>query len=360
MMKKIIKIGALKIGGGNPVAVQGMVKTPPSDKKTVSLINAMTRAGCRMARIAVPNMREAGFLADVVKKIKIPLIADIHFDWRLAIAASVAGASKIRINPSNIGSARKVADVAASCKDKKIPIRVGANSGSVKTLSHGDKPKTKARKLFNAVSREVATLEKTGFYDIVVSAKAEDVETTIEVNQLLAKLGYPVHIGVTATGAESDGIVKSSIALGSLLREGIGDTIRVSLLAGPVAEINAAYSILAAVGLHKKKINFIACPTCGRCGVDLKSILEKISSRFPDALSGASPASGKTLNVAIMGCEVNGPGEARNADIGLAFTGRKAIYFEKGRIIKTLDRKDSIAFLTGKIKKCLTLNNADC
>ncbi|MBA3066209.1 flavodoxin-dependent (E)-4-hydroxy-3-methylbut-2-enyl-diphosphate synthase [bacterium] len=345
-MKKIVRVGNISIGGGKPVVVQGMVKTPPSDVKTASWINSMADAGCRLVRIAVPNAVEASFLGGLRKKVKVPLVADIHFDWKLAVTAAAAGIDKIRINPSNIGSVRKVREVADVCRERGIPIRVGANSGSVKTLNKGDSPKVKARKLFSAVQKEVGVLEKARFYNIVVSAKAEDVETTIEVNRLLNKLPYPLHMGVTATGLPRDGIIKSSLALGILLREGIGDTIRVSLLADPIMEVKVAYSILSDIGLTKRKINFIACPTCGRCRVNLKAILDEIYGKFPDA----DMPSEKTLNVAVMGCEVNGPGEARNADLGIAFTGEKAVYFEKGKIVKTLSRASAVKFITAKIK----------
>jgi len=349
-MKKIVKIGNVSIGGKNPPAVQGMVKTLPSDKKTIPVIKEMEEAGCRMVRIAVPSADEIKHIPGIKENIRIPLIADIHFDWSLAVKAAAAGVDKIRINPSNIGSSRKVGEIARICRERKIPVRVGSNSGSVKSLNRGDSVKTRARKLFNAVAGEVGILEKAGFKDIVVSAKAEDVPTTIEVNYLLDKLCYPIHIGVTATGTEDAGIIKSSIALGSLLSAGIGNTIRVSLLSDPVSEVKAAYSILSEIGLSKRKINFITCPTCGRCGVDLKSILENIASCFPDRNFEAQ----RTLNVAVMGCEVNGPGEARNADFGIAFAGDKAIYFENGKIIKTLEKKSAAGFLIQKIKQFLT------
>ncbi|MEA2081339.1 MAG: flavodoxin-dependent (E)-4-hydroxy-3-methylbut-2-enyl-diphosphate synthase [Elusimicrobiota bacterium] len=346
-MKKIIKVGNVRMGRGKPVVVQGMVKTTPSDKKTSSWIKAMASAGCRIVRIAVPNADEASYLGRLKKKVKVPLVADIHFDWKLAVMAAAAGIDKIRLNPSNIGASWKVKEVAAVCAERGIPIRVGANSGSVKSLRAGDSPKVKAKKLFNEVVKETAILEKAGFSDMVVSAKAEDVETTLQANRLLNSLPYPLHMGVTATGPLREGIARSAMALGILLREKIGDTIRVSLLDDPVQEVKTAYSILSDIGSIKRKINFIACPTCGRCRVNLKTILEDIESRFPDA---ALPAS-KTLDVAVMGCEVNGPGEARNADLGLAFTGEKAVYFEKGKIVKTLARSAAVKFITEKIQE---------
>ncbi|MCD6413833.1 MAG: flavodoxin-dependent (E)-4-hydroxy-3-methylbut-2-enyl-diphosphate synthase [Elusimicrobia bacterium] len=347
--KKIVRVGNVTLGGKSPPAVQGMVKTKPSSVKTVNWIKKMEDAGCRMVRIAVPDEYEAGFISKIKRKIKIPLIADIHFDWRLALKAVDEGADKIRINPSNIGASWKVREVAKICNDHKIPIRVGANIGSVKEIKKSDSTKIRARKLFNAVAKEVAILEKSGFSEIVVSAKAEDVPTTIEANHLLAKFRYPIHIGVTATGLPEDGIVKSGSALGQLLREGIGDTIRVSLVSDPVYEVKVAYSILSANTDYKSKINFIACPTCGRCKVDLEKILMKIKSHFPDS---SFPCS-RTLDVAVMGCEVNGPGEAKNADIGIAFSGKKVVYFEKGKIKKTLPKKSAISFLTKKIKQFL-------
>ncbi|PKN00008.1 MAG: 4-hydroxy-3-methylbut-2-en-1-yl diphosphate synthase [Elusimicrobia bacterium HGW-Elusimicrobia-2] len=348
-MKKTVKVGDVSMGGGKPVVVQGMVKTAPSDGKTASWINSMAESGCRIVRIAVPNAFEASHLGGLRKKVKVPLVADIHFDWKLAVTAAASGIDKIRINPSNIGSVQKAREVAAVCRERGIPIRVGANSGSVKTLNKGDSPKVKARKLAAAVKKEVSVLEKAGFYNIVVSAKAEDVETTIEVNRILDRLAYPLHMGVTATGPKSSGIIKSAMALGILLREGIGDTIRVSLLSDPVEEVKVAYSILSDIGLIKRKINFMACPTCGRCGVDLRTILDDIMKGFPDADTAAA----KTLNVAVMGCEVNGPGEARNADLGIAFAGQKAVYFEKGKIVKTLKRSEAVKFITKQIKKNL-------
>ncbi|MCD6423397.1 MAG: flavodoxin-dependent (E)-4-hydroxy-3-methylbut-2-enyl-diphosphate synthase [Elusimicrobia bacterium] len=349
-MKKTVKIGNVKIGGKFPPAVQGMVKTLPSSPRTVNWIKKMEEAGCRMVRIAVPDEYEVDFLSKIKKRIKIPLIADIHFNWKLAIKSIEKGIDKVRINPSNIGSVWKVKEIARISKERKVPIRVGANIGSLKEIKKTDSFKIRAKKLFNAVLKEVRILEKAGFYDLVVSAKAEDVFTTIEANHLLSKLPYPLHIGVTATGTLNDGIVKSASALGELLRQGIGDTIRVSLASDPVTEIRVAYSILFENTSYKKKINFIACPTCGRCRVNLKEILEKISSCFPDALTPAK----KTLNVAIMGCEVNGPGEAKNADFGIAFSGKKAVYFERGKVCKVLPREEVIKFIIRKISNLLS------
>ncbi len=328
---KTVKIGSKVIGGGNPVLIQSMTNTKTQDiSGTVKQILTLEDEGCDIVRCAVPDMEAAKALCEIKKNIHIPLVADIHFDHRLAIAAIEAGADKIRINPGNIGSKDRVLEVVKAAKDHKIPIRVGVNSGSLekevlKEYGHVC-PKALAKSAMNSVH----LLEDMDFTDIVVSLKASDVMQCVEANRILAKeCTYPLHIGVTEAGTVFSGNIKSAVGLGILLSEGIGDTLRVSLTGDPVLEIKSALEILKAVKLRKTGIEVVSCPTCGRTEIDLISLAEKVQNLTKDYdLDG--------LKIAVMGCVVNGPGEAKEADLGIAGGKKEGLLIKKGKIIKKM------------------------
>ena len=325
--KKQITVGGVKIGGGAPVTVQSMTNTKTSDvRATAEQINRLTELGCDIARVAVPDMESADAIGEIKKRISIPLVADIHFDHRLAIRAAQAGADKLRINPGNIGDENNVRQVADICKKKGIPIRIGVNGGSVKKellAKHGG--------LTPEVMRESATehillLNKFDFDDICVSVKASSVPLTIESYRLLSeRMDYPLHLGVTEAGTDYMGLVKSSVGIGALLADGIGDTIRVSLTAKPESEISAGLAILRSLGL-REGYELISCPTCGRCKIDLISIAREVEIRL-ESLS-------RDISVAVMGCAVNGPGEVSRADYGIAGGDGEGVIFSKGKILR--------------------------
>jgi len=326
---KVVKVGRVKIGGNNPISIQSMTKTDTRNiKSTVKEIKALERAGCEIVRLAVKNKESARALKAIKKKIHIPLVADIHFDYRLAILSIKNGADKIRINPGNIKNVTEIKEIIKLAKAKKIPIRIGLNSGS---LPRGETFEHLALKYIKLFERE-------NFRDIIISLKSSDVEETIKAYRKLAlRCNYPFHIGVTACGSYNTGIVKSSIGIGVLLLDGIGDTVRVSLTGDPVKEVLSAKSILQASGVRKFQHEVIACPTCGRLQVNLSFILKKVEERLAKRKKVRKP-----LKIAIMGCEVNGPGEAREADIGIAFGKGKGILFKKGRFIKAVKTKNAV------------------
>lgn len=350
-MTKQIKIGNVTIGGGNPVAIQSMTNTKTQDAdKTTAQIEGLRKAGCEIVRVAVKDEADAQALKIIRQAVKIPIVADIHFDFRLAISAIENGADKIRINPGNIGSEEKVRAVADAAKAHRIPIRVGVNGGSLeknmqKNFGSG------AEALAGSAVQSVALLERLGFYDIVVSVKSSDVKTSIEANTILGKTcAYPLHLGITEAGTFRRSLIKSSIGIGSLLAKGIGDTIRVSVTGDPLQEIAAAQDILRALGLRKDYVEIISCPTCGRCEIDLERVVNRIEAYTKDIR--------KPLTVAIMGCVVNGVGEGSNADIGLAGGKDCGVLFENGKILKKVAAKDMEAELirlidqkTGNIEK---------
>lgn len=350
-MTKQIKIGNVTIGGGNPVAIQSMTNTKTQDAdKTTAQIEGLRKAGCEIVRVAVKDEADAQALKIIRQDVKIPIVADIHFDFRLAISAIENGADKIRINPGNIGSEEKVKAVADAAKAHRIPIRVGVNGGSLeknmqKNFGSG------AEALAGSAVQSVALLERLGFYDIVVSVKSSDVKTSIEANTILGKTcAYPLHLGITEAGTFRRSLIKSSIGIGSLLAKGIGDTIRVSVTGDPLQEIAAAQDILRALGLRKDYVEIISCPTCGRCEIDLERVVNRIEAYTKDIR--------KPLTVAIMGCVVNGVGEGSNADIGLAGGKDCGVLFENGKILKKVVAKDMEAELirlidqkTGNIEK---------
>lgn len=343
-LSKTINIGKIKIGGNNPIAVQSMINIPSYDiEKSIMQAAELKQAGCEILRIAIPNMEAVALIDKIKSKVDIPLVADIHFDYKLALEAIAAGIDKIRINPGNIGSEDKIKEIAKACNLNKIPIRIGVNSGSIEKhiLKKYDSPSAEAMAesaLYNA-----SLLEKYDFNDIIISIKASDVYRTVEANRLVAsKCYYPLHLGVTESGTEKSGIVKSSIGIGSLLLDGIGDTIRVSLTASPVKEIETGFEILKSLELRKSGIRFTSCPTCGRTRINLIKIAEEVENKLKNY-----PAD---MKVAIMGCVVNGPGEAKDADIGITGADGMGIIFKKGKIIKKVPENDLVEELIKEIK----------
>ena len=327
-MTKQILVGGVPIGGGAPVVIQSMLNTKTTDVEgSLKQIRQLASAGCQIARLAVPNMEAARSFADICKDSPLPLVADIHFDYRLAIAAAEGGASKIRINPGNIGGEDRVKAVVEVCKDKHIPIRIGVNGGSLdkRLLEKYGHPTAEA--LVESAFEHLELLEKQGFYDTCVSMKSSTVPTMVAAARLFrAKCDYPLHIGVT--GPVRQGLIKSAMGIGALLLDGIGDTIRVSLTDDPVQEVYAARDILKAAGLRKDGVNIVSCPTCGRTRIDLIGLVNRVD----EALKNCE----KPITVAVMGCVVNGPGEAREADIGIAGGDGWGMIFEKGVQVEKL------------------------
>ncbi len=331
-----VSLGGVSIGGDSPVTVQSMTNTDTMDfAKTLAQVRALESAGCDIVRIAVPTEESASVFTYLKNSgVVIPLVADIHFDYRIALAAVSAGADKIRINPGNIGDKQRVKEVADACRKRGLPIRIGVNSGSVekKLLEKYGSPTAEA--LAESALSEAATLEELGFNDIVLSIKSSDVVTMVEATRIVAsKCDYPLHLGVTEAGPAYDGIIKNCAGIGALLCSGVGDTVRVSLTADPVEEVRAGKKLLSALGLSKKGgINVISCPTCGRTRIPLISIAEEYQDRIKDL-----DTNGKSITVAIMGCAVNGPGEAREADFGIAGGDGFGVFFRHGVICGKID-----------------------
>lgn len=319
-----ISVGGIKVGGGAPVTVQSMTNTDTADAvATAAQINALTAAGCEIVRSSVYNMACAKALREIKSKISIPLVADIHFDYRLAIAAIENGADKLRFNPGNIGGEDRVRSLVACAKEHRVPIRIGVNAGSLEAELKQKFAGNTVQAMAESALRHVRILEREGFEEIVLSLKASDVRTTVEAYREISRLvDYPLHVGVTETGDKQSGIIKSAAGIGALLLEGIGDTIRVSLTDDPVREVEAGLRILRAVGLRKDDIELVSCPTCGRTRVDVMQMVELVNSRLPHHQG--------YLKVAVMGCAVNGPGEASDADIGVAFGNGNGVLFVKG------------------------------
>jgi len=341
---RIVKVGNIKIGGNNPICVQSMTNTDTRDfNSTISQIRELEFAGCELIRVAVPDMEAAYSLGKIKKAINIPLIADIHFDWKLAIEAIKQGVDKIRINPGNIGDKEKVKEIVKACKDKGIPIRIGVNSGSLKSLKKNPHPNWSKKEwayiMVKEAMQEVEILEELDFKDIIVSLKADYIERTILANELFAKkTDIPVHLGVTEAGTFISGLVKSSLGIGFLLNKGIGDTIRVSLTEKPQLQVRSAYEILKALGLREYGPDLISCPTCGRCQSDVSKIMKEVEERIYSDKELLNKSQG--LKIAIMGCVVNGPGEAREADFGICGGKGKGIWIEKGKQIKVLKQTE--------------------
>ena len=326
-MTRQIHVGGVPIGGGAPVVIQSMLNSKTTDVEgSLSQLRKLAAAGCQIARLAIPNQEAAKSFGEICKASPLPLVADIHFDYKLALLAAEGGASKIRINPGNIGGEDRVQAVVAACKDRSIPIRIGVNGGSLdkKLLEKYGHPTAEA--LVESAFQHLELLEKYGFYDTCVSMKSSNVPTMVAAARLFrSKCDYPIHIGVTETGPVRMGLMKSAMGIGALLLDGIGDTIRVSLTDDPVEEVYAAKDILKAAGLRKEGVNIISCPTCGRTQIDLIGLVNQVD----EALKNCE----KPITVAVMGCIVNGPGEAREADIGIAGGDGCGMLFEKGQQI---------------------------
>lgn len=323
-----INIGGVKIGGDNPIAIQSMCNTDTRDvKATVDQIKRLEKAGCEIIRVAVPDMEAAECIRDIKKSIDIPLVADIHFDYRLALRCMENGIDKIRINPGNIGSADRVKQVADMAKRNGIPIRIGVNSGSLEKNLVEKYGGVTPQGLVESALGHIKLLEENDFYDIAVSIKASNVPFSVEVYELLSDtVDYPLHVGITEAGTVWGGTVKSAVGIGAILSRGIGDTIRVSLTGDPVEEIYAAKEILKSLELRKFGVEFISCPTCGRTSIDLIKIANEVEERVKNI--------DKNIKVAVMGCAVNGPGEAREADIGIAGGHGEGLIFKKGQILR--------------------------
>jgi (E)-4-hydroxy-3-methylbut-2-enyl-diphosphate synthase len=342
---KQIVLGGLKIGGGAPVVVQSMTKTDTRDvSSTVAQIKKLQAAGCEAVRVAVLNAEAADAVKSIKRRIKIPLIADIHFDHRLALAVLENGVDGLRINPGNIGSKLKVKEVVSAAGDRGVPIRIGVNAGSLeKDLLRKYKHPT-ARALVESAGRHIRILEDLKFRAIKVSLKASDVIKTVDAYRLFSeKFRYPLHIGISEAGPAFSGTIKSAVGLGMLLSEGIGDTIRVSLTADPVEEVKVAFEILKSLHLRQIGPELISCPTCGRCQVNIRGIVAKVETKLADIK--------KPIKVAVMGCVVNGPGEAREADIGIAGGRGTGLLFKNGKIVKTLKERELFSTLMREIKK---------
>ncbi len=329
-MTRKITVGSIEIGGGAPVSVQSMCNTRTDDvDATVAQILRLERAGCDIIRVAVPDMPAARAVAQIKKRIHIPLVADIHFDYRLALAALDGGVDKVRLNPGNIGTVDRVRAVARACEARHVPIRIGVNSGSVERELLEKYGGPTAEAMVESALNHARILEDVGFSDIAISVKSSTVSRTVEAYRLLAqKCDYPLHLGVTEAGTEYLGTVNSAVGIGTLLNEGIGDTIRVSLTADPEREVEAGIAILKAAGRRSGGVKFVSCPTCGRTRIDLVALAHEVEGR----LRGCR----KDITVAVMGCAVNGPGEAREADFGVAGGDGEGILFQKGKIVAKL------------------------
>ena len=344
-MTRQILVGNVPIGGGAPVSIQSMLNTKTTDVEgSLSQIKKLAAAGCQIVRLAVPNREAARGFAEICKESPLPLVADIHFDYQLAILAAQGGASKIRINPGNIGGADRVRAVVEVCKDRHIPIRIGVNGGSLDKalLEKYGHPTPEA--LVESAFQHLELLEKEGFYDTCVSMKSSTVPNMVAAARLFrSKCDYPLHIGVTETGPVRQGLIKSAMGIGALLLDGIGDTLRVSLTDDPVEEVYAAKDILKAAGLRKEGVDIISCPTCGRTRIDLIGLVNQVDRALKNCQ--------KPITVAVMGCIVNGPGEAREADIGIAGGDGWGMIFEKGQQVAKLPYDELLPALLERIEK---------
>lgn len=342
---KVVQIGGCKIGGGNPIAIQSMTNTKTEDiDATVKQILALEKAGCDIIRCAVPTMEAAKALARIKQQIHIPLVADIHFDYRLAIAAMENGADKIRINPGNIGSKERVQAVVDTAKERNIPIRVGVNSGSLEKEIVEKYGQVTAEGLVESALDKVAMIEEMGYDNLVISIKSSDVLMCIKAHELIAKqTNYPLHVGVTESGSLIAGNIKSAIGLGNILYQGIGDTIRVSLTGDPVEEIRSAKLILKSLGLRKGGVTVVSCPTCGRTQIDLIGLAGKVEKMVSDL--------DLDIKVAVMGCVVNGPGEAKEADLGIAGGKGEGLLIKKGEVIAKVPEDQLLDALKTELDK---------
>lgn len=340
---KVIHIGDRKIGGGNPVLIQSMTNTRTEDvKATIEQIQRLTAAGCEIVRCTVPNLQAAQALSEIKKNITIPLVADIHFNYRLAIAAIEHGADKIRINPGNIGGDDKLRQVVLAAKEREIPIRVGVNSGSLEKNIIAKYGHVTAEGLVESALEKVKRIEDMGYDQLVISIKSSDVLMCIRAHELIAeKTNYPLHVGITEAGTVHAGNIKSAIGLGVILYQGIGDTIRVSLTGDPVEEVKSAKIILRTLGLRKGGVEVVSCPTCGRTQIDLIKLTTEVEEMVSDM--------DLDIKVAVMGCAVNGPGEAKEADIGIAGGKGEGLLIKKGEIIRKVPEDQLLAALKDEL-----------
>ena len=334
-MEKIqIKIGDVSIGAGAPISVQSMTNTPTDDvNQTLNQIKELENAGCDIVRLAIPDKDCAEAVKEIKNKTNVPLVADIHFDYRLALTVIDKGIDALRLNPGNIGGKEHIKKVVNAAKKRNIPIRIGVNGGSLERYLYYDKSMNLADKMVKSALEHIKILEELDFNLIKVSLKSSDVSTMIKAYKKIYDLiPYPLHLGVTEAGTLRNGIIKSSIGIGSLLSEGIGDTIRVSLTENPIEEVKAAYDILSALNLRRRGVNFISCPTCGRCKINLISLAHKVEQRFKNL--------NKPLTIDVMGCPVNGPNEAKDADYGIAGAIGEGYIFQKGEFVKKVKEEE--------------------
>jgi (E)-4-hydroxy-3-methylbut-2-enyl-diphosphate synthase len=340
---KTLRIGNITVGGNAPIVVQSMTKTDTRDiPATINQIKELEDCGCEIVRVAVPDSEAAESLAAIKKSISLPLIADIHFDYRLALAALKSGVDGLRLNPGNIGDEEQIARVVAAAKERKVPIRIGVNAGSLPANFQPKAPTTK--RMVSMALEQIKLMESLDFDLIKVSLKAFDVPTTIQAYQMIAgKMPYPLHLGVTEAGLPQTGVVRSAIGIGILLYQGIGDTIRVSLTAHPCEEVFVAYEILKSLGLRQRGPTLVSCPSCGRTEVDIIALAEAVSKRL-EKIS-------KSVKVAVMGCVVNGPGEAKDADVGIACGKGKGAIFRKGKVVGTASEDNLLEALMAEIRK---------
>jgi len=342
-----ISVGKVKVGGGAPISVQSMTNTKTHDvKSTVEKILKLQAAGCDIVRVAVPDIDAAKSLREIISAVDVPIVADIHFDYKLALESISQGVAALRLNPGNIGNAAHVREVVAAAEDKKIPIRIGVNAGSLSPKILRKYGGVTAEGLVESALEHVKILEEENFFDIKISLKAHDVPLTLAAYRLMAsKVDYPLHVGITEAGTVNGGVIKSAVGIGALLAEGIGDTIRVSLTGDPCVEVKIGNEILKSLGLKDFGATLVACPTCGRTRIDLP----KIAAQVEEKLSRVN----KKITVAVMGCIVNGPGEARNADVGIAGADGEGIIFSKGEILRKVPESELVDELFKEIDKLI-------
>ena len=345
-----IQVGKVKIGGNAPISVQSMTNTKTADtKSTVEQILKLQAAGCDIVRLAVPDMEAAQNLHNIISAVEVPIVADIHFDYKLALESISQGVAALRLNPGNIGGAAHVREVVAAAKNKNIPIRIGVNAGSLSRKLLQKYGGATAEALVESALEHVKILEDENFFDIKISLKAHDVPLTLAAYRLISeKVNYPLHLGITEAGTANTGVIKSAVGIGALLAEGIGDTIRVSLTGDPVVEVKVAREILKSLGLRDGGATLIACPTCGRTTIDLPKIAAEVEKKIS--------AVEKNITVAVMGCIVNGPGEARVADVGIAGSNGEGIIFRKGEIVRRVPESELVSELFKEIDAILNEN----
>lgn len=343
-LSKEVSVGSLKIGGNNPISIQSMTNTDTRDAKaTIDQIKRLEEVGCDVVRVAVPDMEAAKNIGEIKKNVNIPMIADIHFDYRLALEAIDQGVDGVRINPGNIGSIDRVKMVVNKCREKNLKIRIGVNGGSLEKELLEKYGSATAEALVESAMGHVKILEDLDFHNIVISLKSSDIYKTLDAYELIAKkVDYPLHIGITESGSVKKGTIKSSIGVGALLLKGIGDTIRISLTGDPTEEVIVGKEILRSLDLLNDKIKVISCPTCGRCNIDLISVVNEVEEKINKV--------DKDITVAIMGCAVNGPGEAKEADIGIAGGKGEGLLFKKGEIIRKINGDKLVDELLAEIE----------